>query len=522
MGKDSGQSIVERLFRNTLASVAGRVWLIVSNLFLTPLILSFLGQDRFAVWVLLWTLMLYFMMLDFGLGTALVKYFAEYGARNDEQAFDGVVATVVCFYLALGAAVLLVVWPLVSWIASFMTLPQGLLGEAVAVFRLGLIILVILNLITLFDALLRGLQRMELTNLTLVLVSIPNLLGSYLVLRRGGGLWELAMVAGAVYCLQLCLLIGFAKMVRPSLRFDGHAVTWNALTMLMSYGARLQVPRLAELVSFQADKILLWAFVPIHYVTFYELGAKVSSVLVDLPHILFAVVFPTVSELSEQRDYDRLWMLYHRATKYLWLLSLPLLIGMWLTSHFILQAWLGHVSSDVHAAVLLLSTGYWSAISVGMALTLGAGMGWVDPIMKAGFLQAGLNLGLSLLLIMTFGYKGALVGTMVALVSSNFYVLTRFCREFGRSLADHLRLLGRVLWINAPAAGVTCAVQLALTDWALRGGRTAAILSLLTCVVLYGAVYLVSIRAAGVMDQRDQELLGGRVPMVQFLTARSG
>lgn len=519
MDKDSSRSIGRRLFRNALVSMAGRVWLIASNLFLTPLILSFLGQDRFAVWVLVWTLTQYFMMLDFGLGMALVKCFAECEAKGDVKTFNGVVSTGVCFYLALGAISLVLMWPLAPSMAALMALPEGLFPVTVEVFRLGFIILVILNLIALFDAILRGLQRMELANLVLVLVSVANVLGTYGVLRQGGGLHGLMMVVGGVYCFQLSLLIGCAKVAYPSLRCDLRGVTSSTLKMLMQYGSRLQVPRLAELISFQADKILLGLFVPIRYVTFYELGAKVSLALVDLPHTFFAVMFPAVSELKAQQDYDRLWLLYERGTKYLWLVSLPLLIGMWLTAHFILQAWLGHVSGDVYAAVLLLSIGYWSTIGVGMVLTLGAGMGWVNPIMKAGFLQGGLNLCLSVSLIWAFGYRGALYGTMVALVISNAYVLVQFCREFKRSLAGHVRLLGRVLWLNVPAAGATFAVQHVATDWGGQG-RSAALCSLLGCVVIYGAVYLASIRMAGVMDRQDQELLGAHLPMVRLLMGR--
>ncbi|MGH2361724.1 MAG: lipopolysaccharide biosynthesis protein, partial [bacterium] len=60
--------------RNTAYNAVGRLWLIGTNLLLAPLLLSYLGQDRFGVWVLYWSLLQYCLLLDMGLGSSLVKY----------------------------------------------------------------------------------------------------------------------------------------------------------------------------------------------------------------------------------------------------------------------------------------------------------------------------------------------------------------------------------------------------------------------------------------------------------------
>ena len=513
--------ISSRIMRNTAFNAVGRVWLIGFNLLLTPLILSYLGQEHFAIWALFWSLTQYFLLLDMGVGTSLVKYFSEYKSKGDVESINRVFVSAFLFYLALGIFVVILLWPMMSWIASRFSIPQDLLPEAVRTFQVGLVAFFVMNLISIFVGMLRGFQRMDLVNLTLIAVSIPNLLGSYLVLRLGWGLLGLVTVACIVYLLQLFLLVIQVKIAFPALVWRRQDLRFGAIKALFGYGIRFQISQVAQLVSYQTDKILLGLFTPLRYVTFYDLGSKVSYLL-DLPHIMLGAVFPAASELAGKGDHSRLWVMFERGTKYLLLFTAPTLVGIWLTAHLILQVWLGHVLSDVHLAILLLSTGYWTVVSMGMVTTIGAGIGWVGPLMRISLIQGGLNLLLSLALIFPFGYVGVLIGTTAALILSNGYLLVLFCRDFKRSWGDQLRQAGGIFLLNVPPAVVSLLFLGWAAGWVGEGERGPALLALVSCIILYVTVYLVTIRLAGVLDHHDWELLGDHLPMVRALIRKSG
>ncbi len=521
MLNEPGATISKRIMRNTAFNAMGRLWLIATNLFLTPLILSYLGQDRFAVWALFWSLTQYFLLLDMGVGSSLVKHFAEYQSKDDTAAINRVLASALFFYLALGAVVVILLWPVVGWIASLFSIPESLRSEAVQTFQAGLVVLFFMNLVSIFDGLLKGLQRMELVNVVLVAVSIPNLLGSYLVLRLGWGLRGLVMVVGIVYLLQLIFLAIQAKRSFPLLTLRSHSLKPDTIKVLFRYGVRLQISVIASLISYQADKILLGLFVPLRYVTYYDLGAKVSYLLHDLPHIMLGAVFPAASALAGKDDYSRLWVMFERGTKYLLLFTVPSLVGTWLTAHLILQVWLGHVLSDIHLAIMLLSTGYWSAVSMGMVTTVGAGIGWVGPLMRVSLIQGGLNLLLSIALIFPFGYVGVLIGTTVALILSNGYLLVLFCREFKRSWSVQLRQAGVIFLLNVPPAVGSLLFLGWAAGWVGEGERGPALLALFSCIILYATAYLITIRLSGILDHRDWELLGDYLPVMRGLIRKS-
>jgi len=515
------EPLSRRIVLNTAVNAAGRAWLIATNLLLTPLILSYVGQDRFGIWALFWTLVQWVLLLDLGLGTSLVKHFAECRGTGDTSAVNGILTTVLSAYVGLGAVLVLLLWPLIGWGASLLAVPAGLTAEAVETLRSVLLVLYLMNLVTVLDALLKGFQRMDLTNLALVLVSVPNLVGSWLVLRRGWGLAGLVAVAALVYAAQLALLATFARRVVPGLSLRARHFRPALLPGLVRFGAPLQVSRLADLVSHQAAKLVLGVVLPIRYVTFYELGAKVALFTHEMPWVLVSAVFPAASELSARHDRDRFWRLYERGTKYLWLLTVPTLAGTWLTAHLILRAWLGHVSPTVYLTVVLLSVAYWAWISLAMVGALGAGAGWVTPLMRASLLRGGLGLALSIALVLTLGYVGLLLAAPAAMLVGGGVILVRFCREFGRSLADHVRLLGRVVTVNLAPAALTLGAVLATAGVAADADRATALGLLLACVALYLGAYLVAIRVSGILDAHDSELVGDSLPAVRWLVRRA-
>lgn len=518
-GVPDSEPVARKLLRNTAFNAIGRVWLIGTNLLLTPLILSYLGQDRFAIWVLFLSLVYFFVLADLGLSPALVKYFAEYRPKEQTNAINETLTTVLMFCAGPVGILLLAVAPAVGWVTSVLAVPNDLTAEAVATFQLGLVVLYLVNLVSLVDGVLKGFQRMDLTNLVSIVVSVPNLLGSYLVLRQGWGLPGLALVAAGVYLVQFVLLSLLVKREYPKARFLHGGFSRTTLGTLLRYGVRLQLARIAELVTYHADKLLLGSLVPIRYVTFYDLGSKVAAFPRDIPYIMLMAAFPAASELASLADHRRLWVLYERGTKYLLLLTVPLLAVTCLTAHLILQVWLGYVLRDVYLAVVLLALGNWSVISMGMIASVGAGIGWVTPLMRGALLRTGLNLLLSIALILVFGYVGALIGTLMALLISNLYVFLCFCHEFSRSARDHVRLLIRIVLLNLPPSAAVALHLAWLQSWITGGGRLTAFFALLTCCALYLVIYLIAIRFIGIFDREDRDLLGHHLPLMRLLVA---
>ena len=56
----------------------------VVAIFLTPILLKYLGIDEYGLYQMVYSVGHYIMILDLGIGTVMVRYISEYQARNDK------------------------------------------------------------------------------------------------------------------------------------------------------------------------------------------------------------------------------------------------------------------------------------------------------------------------------------------------------------------------------------------------------------------------------------------------------
>ncbi|HKJ84036.1 MAG TPA: oligosaccharide flippase family protein [Mariprofundaceae bacterium] len=512
-------STSRKIISNSAYYAIGRIWMIGVNLVLTPLILSYLGTEQFAVWALFWAFSTYFIFMDMGLGVSLTRDVAMSSSELETVYVNEAFNTVLVFFCMLGAVCLLLAWVLTPWLLEVLHVSKDMSGTVLNMAHWGVLVFVLIGIVQTLTSFMYGFQRFDLVNKATLIVSVPNVLGAYLVLQAGLGILGLLWLMVVVYALKVLLLAIWARRVFPEFEFGFHYVSWRHFRTMLPLGVRVQVSRFADLASFQADKILLALLVPVSFVTMYDLGAKVAMLIRDLPYALTSPVFPAASEMHGRQDFEQLWLLYDRGSKYLLVATLPMLFGMWLTAPLVIGLWLGYVSPLVYQAVLLLSFAYWVIISVAMVFSVSTAIGWAKPIMQSALLQAFGNISLSFVLIMKFGFSGALYGTVIAITLANTILYFRFCRHFDRSVRNEWRRFWHVARANI-APVLCCLPYIGWVDTVLtEGDRLQSLMYLLGAVLIYVAAYAVSIRLLGLFDKTDERLLGGYFPAIRWFVA---
>src|SRR5258708_5124112 len=119
-----------RLARNALANLARGGATALAALLLPPVLVRHMTQEAYGAWVLVLQVTGYLGYMDMGLQTAVGRYVAYAGERDDAAQRDSVFSTAFAGLTAAGA-VALVLLPFVAWAAPLLCpgLPGGLLSE---------------------------------------------------------------------------------------------------------------------------------------------------------------------------------------------------------------------------------------------------------------------------------------------------------------------------------------------------------------------------------------------------------
>jgi O-antigen/teichoic acid export membrane protein len=405
--------IRRRVIVNTASNYVAKILTLGVWFFLTPFLLRQLGANDYGLWILIGSIAAYGSLLDFGIGTAVTKYVAQFQAEGRIEQAQSLVATALWLYLGLGLVAVLLSAILAPFIPIALNIPAGQQSTASWLMLLsGLGLGVSLPSATSI-AVLRGLHRFDLSNLVGIFGMTLFTVATISVVLLGGGLLGMVAVGIPVTLVTQVPAIWLIRRTAPKLRFGLRQTDRGLLRTLMSFSSALFVINVAGQVQTKTDEITIGAFMPVANVAPYSIARRLSEMPQLLTEQFMKVILPLASQLDAENDRGRLRTLYLASSRLTLAIFLPLAVGVIIFARPFLKAWVG-APYDRYAYLVviltlasLLDTSQWPA----GAILQGIGRHRLLAIIALGTAIA--NLGLSLALVHPLGLAGVALGTLI-------------------------------------------------------------------------------------------------------------
>jgi O-antigen/teichoic acid export membrane protein len=423
-----GDGLSRKLVRNTFYNFLGRSWGTAVAIFMTPYIIRHIGVERFGIWAIVGIITGYFGLLDFGVGSSFVKYIAEFNTKREYQKINAVVNMGVIFYLIFAISIIIPAFIFIDRLLVLFKVPFHLYNEAKFVFLAGIIIFLASNAVSVFNAVLIGLQRMDTANKLSVLVSIPNILGTIFFLEKGYSLAGLMVNNAIVFIIGTAINIYVAFRILPELKFNLSIFNKDIFKKIFSFGFRMQLAKVSGMVSNHTDKIIIANLLSLSLVAMYQLGSSIIYYAMSVSSLLVSALMPAFSEIEAKGERGLLIQAYLRSTKYLSIIVIPLFIFLIVAAPRIIFVWMGSGYENAVLVVQILAIAWMlnaiaqSAGSLCMAINKPQLLGF------ASLLIIVLNIVFSIILIKSFGFYGAAWGAAIAVNAGGVFFLINIHR----------------------------------------------------------------------------------------------
>lgn len=415
------------LARNAYINLIGQVLPILVAILAIPLLIKDMGQDRFGVLALAWSVMGYFGLFDFGLSRATTKFVAEHQARGEPDVIPGLVWSSTFSHAGLGLLGGAILALLTPWLTgSVLNIPSELLGEAMTSFYLLAVSVPLVVTTAALRGVLEAVQRFDLINLVKIPASMINYLGPLPILLFTDSL--VSVVGFLVFSRVIVLLVHcfFCLRVMPSLS-QGFGFEFARIKPLLGFGGWLTVSNFVVPSISSIDRFMIGAFVSLSAVTLYATPFEVVTKLTVFSASLLSVLFPAFSALSVGREQD-LHRLYGRAFKYLLVLVAPIVGVLLALSYDLLALWVAPDFARYSAPVAQwLAIGVLIRVLANVPLTVLQGIGRADVTAKLQLLQLPLYAAGVWYLVNLMGITGVAVAwTLRAMVDATMmFIATR-------------------------------------------------------------------------------------------------
>ncbi|MDX6691661.1 MAG: hypothetical protein QOG15_3118 [Solirubrobacteraceae bacterium] len=464
-----------RYRRNVLTGYLTTGVIAVAALVTTPILARGLGPEGYGIWVLVASFALYLELLEFGFGRATPKFVAEYTARGDERGVRATIATAFWILAALGALAVLVGVLIAALFPSIFDVSSDLKSAAQLLVLLVLADLAVSIPADTFGGVLMGLQRFYLVNVTLIAVTIAEVIAWATVLALGGGLVALGVVTVALSLSGQFARYVLARRHVPGASISPRDVDRGMARRFTALSVWFFVLDMSKVVLVRLDTIVVGLVVNVAGAGIYAVGQRLTLALEQLIEPLTKSFFPHSSTLTATEDRDGLRRSLMLGTRLSLAIAAPIALALACLAGPLLHLWLGAGFEDAAPVVVLLSAAVTVAAltRTGLLMLQGAGHVRAPALITSG--EALLNLVLSVILAQSMGLKGVALGTLIAAVVANLGCFYPYmCRQFGLPIRT---LTASLVRAHAPAL-------------ALAGGAGAAIVSADPggVVVLAGAI----------------------------------
>lgn len=447
------------------------VFQVLSTLLLTPFIIRTLGQAEYGVYKLVFAINAYLLLLDLGMGNAIIRYVAMYKAEKNKKKESQFFAISIFFYAAVGIIAFIIGVILVNIFP--IAFANGLSGSEVKLAQKLLFITMINTAVVLgtseFGSILIAYEKFSVSRISSIIEIIVRIVLTYLVLKAGCGSLGIVIVnlVTALFCRVFFIVyVLVAVKLRPIFK----DIDVSFMKDIIAYSSLILLQMIATQINATVDQVLIGALVKSSatILAVYSIGTQISQYFQTIGSSFTSVLMPGVVNLvTNNGSSEKIINEMIRIGRIIFMVLIAIWSGFMICGKEFTLLWAGKANEDGFVVAFLLMTVYMFILveSIGTQILWALNQHKEQAILK--FLIVIVNIGLTILLIKWNPLIGATIGTVISLLVGDIGVMNLiFKRKFNMSLIFYYKSLFKGI---VPCAILMVAVGLVISKFIHNG-----------------------------------------------------
>lgn len=329
----------KRLTVNAGLNLMGQALPLVLGVVFVPPLIRILGDERFALLSIAWTLIGVFTLFDFGLGRAVTHSTSMVLGTHDRDKINGIVSSGALSAGAIGVVAGLAVWAAAPFIVVHLKNAKVSNLEMLATVR---IIAAGIPLVTVMSALrgfLESVSRFKFINIYRIVIGAGSFVLPFLLAKVNK---DVSIIVGSLVLLRLVSLLHHVYYIykAESVRIVITAFSASELHRMLRFGGWMTVSSVVGSLMVYFDRFIIGSIVGLGAVTYYIVPVDILVKFLVVPNAIVGALFPLATESLFSGSED-VKVAYSRSQTWIVLVGLPLLVGGILCTPWILRVWLG-------------------------------------------------------------------------------------------------------------------------------------------------------------------------------------
>ncbi len=472
---------------NAISNWVSLVVQVAVGFFLTPFVISHLGQSGYGIWVLVGSFIGYYGLLNLGVGSAISRYVARYSVQGDTKSLNETVNTALAMFCLTGFCAIIISFIIAEPLAIYFKIAPEYFND----FKHLVLILGIATGLSfpsgVFAAMIAARERYVVVNIVNILATLLRTGLTVSILLAGHGLVGLAYPALAATTVSLIAFIFLARAVIPEFRLSTGSVRGSKLKMLLVYGGFTTIIAIADILRLQIDSIVIGRMIGVTEVGIYGIAAILIRYMLSFVSSGMGVLTPRFASLDGANKKDEIKDIFLRALSISSFIACGITMLLVLFGRPFIFLWVGGGFAGSVPVLTIL------AVSYAFALCQMPGIGLMYALNKhryyavATMSEAIANVILSIVLVRYWGIIGVALGTAIPMLIIKIFIQPMYVsRIAGLQLSSYVKALVPAF---VASIAITFAHNLVSIFWKFSLIECNSYFSLVGWAIVIGGIY---------------------------------
>lgn len=404
--------------------------------FIYRMLILQLGVEVLGVWSLVVATASISNLSNLGFTSAVVKYVAEYNAKEEPGRIDRLLHTSIVSILSLFVLLAIIVY------AAALLFMDNLID--LQYIKIALIILPILlaglflnSAVNVITSALEGFQKNYIRNFASSVASIGYLILAIFLIPEIG---LIGLAIAQVFQAATIFIISYYFLKRTGSGFSILRFHWDreSFQTLLDYGYKIQAISIFQLLTDPVTKILLGRFHGITTLGFYEMASRLINQLRQIIAGMNQVSVPIVSHF-QQTDKTTIKYIYERGLSFIIFIAFPLFAGIILFTPYLSKIWIGSIEPVFINCTYILAAGMLLNILNAQAYYNSLGEGHLNGILFMTLFVLVFNTLLGIVLGRSINIYGVVIANAVSAALGSLFLVYYYQRKNSIKLRDILK-----------------------------------------------------------------------------------
>ena len=431
-------------FRQLTESFIYKMLMILTSFLLMPLMLKYLGEERYGIWLTMYSIVSWASFFDLGIGNGLRNKISEYlEQKKYDYAVKSISSAYVCIFL-----ICFIVYVSFSVIAQFINWDALFNTKDVSFDEIQLSFMIVFGFflvnffLSIVDQLFHATKDTAKTILRPLASNIFALIAVYFVnVFFDSSLVYLAVVYGFSLILSSLLLTLYFYIKYPSLTPKLKYFNKKQIFEIMNLGGQFLIIQIAVLIIFTTDKIIISQVVSPAAVVPYETTFKLFGLVLVMNSVFLNPLWSSYTRAFARGDSSYIKKILKMSHIVFLILSLFAVL-LYFFSKEIIKFWMSDQINIQNDLALIMCAFFVVRVWCDVYAYFLNGISKIKIQMYLAIIQAMINLPISIFLGKEFGVVGVIAGSLITLSLSAF-ILPIYTYYLIRKINAHSSVPGK-------------------------------------------------------------------------------